>query len=426
MVKNISRPVISNNYQSVFNKRNALVGQTLSDGLELGFTVASTKALLKQIEVCFYLSLTISEDPSFPEYDFGYFSDAYRVIPLGLEVTLAFPDSSAAVLCGNVHLSDFAVPRLVPIKRILDWTTPGSDLLNSGETICLYIVASLFAVLTTAVFLVCSFLAFEKTFSLSKPKNYLWLTFFCQCIIRAIYFYLIASGVLGNPERDQLVDFWMIELPIILYLISNMLIALSFFFLRRLQNTHGESSGRVQFLFTSMLCTFFLVMVFISFLLAFNYLVVAPAEISGSLFCPTLKDTSSTARTIRIVYVSLILFIAGIIAAIELFMGLSVYNGIREVYGARRILHLSLTSSIGILSDSLAFLIYYIVNSPTPYFSIVLIFTEVLPISVLVYILSYQRMKTRLTARESQNGNKWAPTGESHTTPSVRSSETSR
>jgi hypothetical protein len=63
------------------------------------------------------------------------------------------------------------------------------------------------------------------------------------------------------------------------------------------------------------------------------------------------------------------------------------------IMGSSRILILGITASTGIIADSIAFLVYYIVNDPSPYFSIVLIFTEILPLGFLILQLKISAIK---------------------------------
>jgi hypothetical protein len=199
----------------------------------------------------------------------------------------------------------------------------------------------------------------------------------------------------------------MIELPLLLYLVSNVLIAFSFFFLRKLRSIQDQNRHRFQFLTTTVVVSLFLVMVFVATLLAFEFVVVAKPEVEGSFLCPVVIDRSGDALAIKIVYISIILGIALVIGVVELFMGVSVYYNIRDVYGSKRILLLSLASSIGIISDSTAFLAYYIINTGNPYFVIVLIFTEILPISVIIYYTSFGYVRRRISSRETSQ--KWTP-----------------
>ena len=55
------------------------------------------------------------------------------------------------------------------------------------------------------------------------------------------------------------------------------------------------------------------------------------------------------------------------------------------------VVYQSVAVSLGLLINSLAFVIYYAIDEPTPFFAIVLWFTEIVPTLMLLYMLSPRR-----------------------------------
>src|SRR3989338_4954108 len=162
----------------------------------------------------------------------------------------------------------------------------------------------------------------------------------------------------------------MMDFPMCLYLIANFQIGLSFFFLHLKSNDDMR-----QFWSAFTVGAFLIIMLFIGVLLAYRFQVLDQPGLSGPILCPFYNDTTSTARIIRLIYQSIIIAVAFFIGVSEVILGTSLYKKTSEMIGSERILVLAVAASVGIMSDAVAFLIYYIVDEPHPYFSIVLLFT---------------------------------------------------
>lgn len=173
-----------------------------------------------------------------------------------------------------------------------------------------------------------------------------------------------------------------------------------FIFLRRIESKPRDSK---QFWLLFIGVTAILVCLFVSVLIAFNYRVIEIPEIEGSLLCPTVNDTASTARTIRIIYVSILVFIGVCIAITEFIMSAGVFQQIRSSTQAWKPFIFAVVSSAGVLADDIAFLVYYIVDKPTTYFLIVMIFTEIIPIAVVLIILGMSQEATRSATQSSSS-----------------------
>jgi len=240
----------------------------------------------------------------------------------------------------------------------------------------------------------------SKSFDLRTPSNVVWVCVAWIFIQRCIYLYLVAAGVLNKTEGDELLDYFFMDFPMCVYLIAMYQIGLSFFMLCT------RPDGGARFFWLSFLVgAFLIIMLFIGTLIAFQVNVLDQSGVTGPLLCPIYHDASDTARVIRLIYQSIILFAALCIGLGELIFGLRLHDKVSDISGPK-ILILCVTASIGIVTDSVAFLIYYAVDDPSPYFSIVLIFTEILP---LVGILA--RLMLSATAKSATTGSTSSPGG---------------
>jgi ABC-type transport system involved in Fe-S cluster assembly fused permease/ATPase subunit len=93
-----------------------------------------------------------------------------------------------------------------------------------------------------------------------------------------------------------------------------------------------------------------------------------------------------------------------IVVGIDIYFGFKLWKTAKSISmdGGIGILKISLLSAFGILIDSIAFLIYYIINVPTTYFAIVLVFTEIVPIVAMLMIIGF-RVRNRGKHSTSSN-----------------------
>lgn len=374
-------------YAVVYNSQGALVGSVVGDGVELQFDRLASNLL--NMYICQTLPPSITPDPKYSVYDFGLVDNGNRyVTPLHLNVT--FDDG---VVCALFDFSTVdSVVTFAPIARLPRDETVSGPNLTDGEKACLYIVASLFA-LASAVWLGLAGRIFHASkFDWRTPSNVVWICVLWIFVQRCVYLYLVAAGVLNRREGDELLDYFLMDFPMCVYLIAMYQIGLSFFMLC----TRPDGAARTFWL-SFIVGAFLIVMLFIGTLIAFQVNVLDQSGVTGPLLCPIYHDASNTARIIRLIYQSIILFVALCIGGGELIFGLRLHDKVSEISGPK-ILILCVTASCGIMSDSIAFLIYYIVDDPSPYFSIVLIFTEIVPlIGILIRLMLSAASKNNTT-----------------------------
>jgi hypothetical protein len=345
--------------------------------------------MMNEFLLCVALSEYVEVDlQTYPVYDFGRVSISGKEVSVRpLHLTTTYLPASNQV-CALIALPrSISSAAFAPIIRLANDESLDGVALTSGQKACLYIIATFFAIAAGIWVILMVQMVRVKAFVYKVPSCIVWIgsiALFCQ---RSIYLYLVASNVLDQPNNNQLVDYFMMDFPMCLYLIINFQVGLSFFFM---QQKHRDLT---RFWVVFSVGAFFILMIFISTLLAFRYQVLNQPGISGPLLCPVYYDATHTARVIRLIYQAIVLFVSLCIGLTEFVAGSSLYSKIRKTTGSSRILILGITCSLGIISDSVAFLVYYIVDSPHPYFSIVLIFTEIIPIMVLLFQLKTTAVK---------------------------------
>ncbi|MEZ0208986.1 MAG: hypothetical protein ACAH17_02305 [Candidatus Paceibacterota bacterium] len=409
--KKRAKAAVQGTYETVYNSKEAVVGSVIGDGLQIVFSDKQSASYVKEFYLCVSLSSYIPYNLSkYPVYDFGwveFHNDLVAVRPLNVDANL---QPSANQLCGLISLKGGVTQQYAPIVRLQDAEAVDGVAFTSGQLACLYCVAALFCIAAGVWFIFVVQMALERVIKVRLPSNVVWVCSICLFTIRAIYLYLVPAGVLNQPNSHQLADFFMMDFPMCLYMILNFQIGLSLLFLY----FYPEREDLSRFWVAFFIGAFFIIMLFISILLAYRFEVLNQPGISGPLLCPIYHDSTGSARALRLIYQSIVLGVSVIIGISELLLGSLVFNKVKDIAGAHRILLLGVIASIGIVSDSIAFLVYYIVADPHPYFSIVLIFTEIIPILFLLYQLQVTAVN-RAVFTSSHSPGSMKGTG-SHTT----------
>lgn len=384
-------PFVPGSYEVVFNSKQALVGSVIGDGIDITFTK------LKQLKLCQTLPVSITPNlDKYPIYDYGEVSlsgGLVMVKPLYIEVNYS-TDSNQ--LCAVIDLPAKKNIKYAPIVRLADDSHTQGTKLTASQKACLYSVASLFVIAILVWIAIFGDTYKRDAINWKLPFSVMWICSLWIFLQRAIYIYLVAADVLNQTNTHQLADYFMMDFPMCVYLIAIFQIGLSF---ALLYFKPGEDSKQFWMIFP--IGSLAIIMLFIGVLLAYRFDVLNKPGLTGPLLCPMYNDTTDTARTIRLIYQSIILAVALFIGVGEALAGSSVYRKISGIKGSERMLVISLVASAGILSDSIAFLVYYIVDDPHPYFSIVLIFTEIIP---LLYLVSQLRISSIRNAESTFTG----------------------
>lgn len=385
----------------VVNHDLAHVGQGIGDSVTLEFTDGRC---VRSLYLCLSQKPTISLNlAKYPIPDFGtpLPSDPTKIIPLELPIIL----SESGQLCAQVELRS-RVQTFIPIIRQRSWAAAPNSAYTPGQQALFYTVASLYVIPALLALSEIGYILYvSHAFSFRQSNNIIFIFFFFQCGIRSVYFYLSASGVFDNSI--SVAEYVLVELPTFLYLASIILITFNFsFLLLRRRSPQIQKYFWPSFISAMLLLSLFFVTVIIIFqVLVIDY---TPSSNSNNICSAILGTTdttqTSTARIIRLVYQSIVAFIALSIFVTLTTAGFLVFRKAHaQGYGGEKLLRLVGISSAAILADSLAFIIYYAVGSPSPYFVIVLIFTEIIPISLLIYLLHSPPVPADSKARRSRS-----------------------
>jgi len=317
---------------------------------------------------------------------------SYEITPLK-DVTVT---DEGVQYCGEVSVfvgSESTTVNFYPILVEKDWEDEHTGL-SAGEKAAMYVVATLFAALIPLCLI-----SLAYTIHHLNTLLLLFSILLAMCIMRCVYFYLVATGVLGDGKSNA--DFVLFELPSFFFMSANIAVTAMFaaVFLARKSGENIWKSWALHAIF--IVGNLILYVTFAIIIILFNVLDDSTkSECGGRDQDSTPEVTNESARTIRIVYKSLLLGFAALIALALVILGTRV-----NMFLGRAMKHLSEQNKstqrrrqriniairvwilcFGLITSSIAFIVYYVINKPHPLFVLVLIPTEVIPISVLVAI----------------------------------------
>jgi len=116
------------------------------------------------------------------------------------------------------------------------------------------------------------------------------------------------------------------------------------------------------------------------------------------------EEGENDARTIRIIYTSIILGITLVVVFMNVYVGLDLAQESQS-----STVYQSVWMSFGLTLTSLTFVIYYAIDSATPYVLIVLWFTEIIPTQLLMLMLSPRRVMKGLQEKSRVEDRKSVP-----------------
>ena len=421
----------TNKYAVVRNGKGVIVGQLIGDSALLNVTTltssdGSENSTVNLLTVCLtvrYDIITSSLDPSFTVYDFGIMigSDIY---PMNLtDISVRDPGISEQI-CVTRFTLNISLVVLYPIMRIPDYESVTSDRFDQAELGIIFTTCALYLLaIVIAVFLFSQPVTIQGGFIVNFAVFVQTLALY---VIRCVYFFLLGYYIIPTVNSENLLDYILIELPTFLYIGAFSLIALSFLFLYLRAKKNMELSQwnfwAVYFVWDLLIWILFAVVVSLIATLSSTPPPVKSCEgrISST---PAPNDT---ARTIRIVYKSVIALIAFMVVTVTFIIGRALAEGREDSiisfspYVSIDFLkslfclfffHLSLLTyllgpssgtifqtqmiTLGLFLNCVAFAIYYGIDSPTPYFAIVLWFTEIVPTLLLLAMLSPRRYGSR-------------------------------
>jgi hypothetical protein len=359
-------------YESVVNRDGLFSGVVLGEGVQFTSEESAGLVRVRNASVCLELSLPWDQ-ARFPRLDLGRVRADGRVEPLQLpDVRLDGSLACTTLMLDDVHDS------LVPIGVVADYSAQGSGALSSGEKALMYVMGALYSVL-----LVCALLFSLPGARLMVAAGWVVYVFVALfAVFRAVYFFLFATDQVGSGDSENAGEYVLFELPTFFYCSVVALVAVSFVFLYRSRG--GErTTKRRYFWITYLLVNLVLYLIFVLVVVLFKVLVVDGADPTCNGRLDDEGNVDEAARALRISYRATL----GAVALITLlFIAYTGYRIWRQTHSP--VVLQALFISLALLCNCVAFLVYYAVARSSPYFVLSMVFTEFLPLLVLIVLLS--------------------------------------
>ena len=371
--------IVTNSYATVINKHDQFVGQVMSSTI-----IVSISNLIKSVELA---QICIREDPSLNQndphytvYDLGKRRDDGFFVPLNLPAMPEIDSLENREICFpslNITTED-PVCEVAVILREKDYENVQQ--LTHAEKSLFFTSGALYSFGCLFVFLI--------TVSLRTLNIFvILLQFFLLLLVRGIYFFLLAFEVMPTSDHT-LLDYALVEVPSFLYIgvFAQILITIGFVSHYDLSKVPRE---KVWIVILSLL-----LLVWVSF--AVVLVVMSHSSTTGKVSCTcncrlcTNSSPGDSARIIRIVYKSIVVALAlGVVVGFK-------WLEHRFFHSTQLWYTLLKGISFCLFLNSVAFLIYYAVDDPSPYFSISLWFTELVPVCVLSYFFIPESLRVYL------------------------------
>lgn len=404
-----------NSFSVVFNEKGYVVGQIMSDVIITERTFPSyvfqsdpISLSATRMDICFECILCRNEtlqseeiDPRFTIMDIGFNISEYSFRPLGWDVWMRYLEGNNEMVCFSGVLINDTSTKLVLVARMDQYES--YTLMPKAQKNVLFCSGVLYGVSGLVIVLVQSmYCSLYVTISIMI----IGLQSTLMMAIRCVYFILISYDWI---TAGSLTDFILMEIPTFFYLHILIQILVSVYLFtdiltkKRSQNltppaAQKQNQNRFDGWRWIFLCWFVVWLGFVGVILGIS-LVNKTTTISRTCDCriSVVQQPSNAALYIRIACQSAILLMA-----LCVFVLMGVISG-RSLYAKSPSLFYQIVStSFFLLLNCIAFVIYYSVNEPSPYFVIVLLFTEMLPILVLNVIVAIPGIKyTKTMIRSS-------------------------
>jgi len=296
------------------------------------------------------------------------------------------------------YRDEFRGARFFPIVRMENWETKNrDDVLSGGERITLILFACLYAIVGMVVVALIFVLV---RYNRLVPNILLLFFGWLVCTLR-----VILSGLYANSHWTEftLGQLFLIETPSFLILSMGSIILMSFAFATA--NLTSESSTLfhsksywLQWLVGQVFLVVLLVVVVV-----LMYTLQGDGTISKSCMGRiTTTEEDKTVELIRIVYHSFLLLLAVGVSVVLIFRARMIYDKLHSI----TVLQLCTVSVFGVVLESLVWVIYSAIASPTPYFIIPLFFVEALPILALCHLIRPRNLRQLRNLRRAEHHEK--------------------
>jgi hypothetical protein len=384
-------------FQVVRNRHGTVIGQGLGSGVRVE---PSEPENVASFALCMFLSRTIELlADRYPAFDLAYWDvDSKRLVPLnisGVELSAQVSNLVCSPRAEPIQMPLLLSPtgEFFPIARVdglYDELIDDTSVFSDAEIAVLGACSALYFSAALLCFVVLVILWLYRP---SMPNLVLVSLFIAMMLMRGVYMALAAAEVLGDAKEDT-GDYFLLELPTFLYMSACSVLAMSFlyFWLNRPDVISIDAKKNVSQRTSWAAFGTFNVLLYALFIVVLVLLAVLPGNGSVRSSCGGrvhAVDNDDTARIVRLVYKAAVAAIAITIATVIFSVGLRIYR--RLPVG--ELLILVGTTSVGLVCNCIAFLIYLSINDLTPYFSIAMLVTEALPIAVTVGLICPRNLR---------------------------------
>ena len=355
--------VENNSFAVVTNHKGVIVGQIQSDMIQIEYSnLSNVSSVSISVAPCILFDKSMGVSGDYDVFDVGILqSDGKTVYPLGLTEIFNFTTNENLKMCfSEVNLTDVSTS-LILIKRDLAFETASAN--SHAEESIVLTSGILFCIGALLVFVFNIFIPFNMAVLSVGAQS------FCFLLVRSIYFFLLYNRdiVIGG-----LLDFALVEIPTFIYIgifLEIILVAYWLFF----RSDEVASSMLLLEVVSALVINW---STFAAIIIILDE-TQSPSKLEKYCNCQISDPVveSKTAEIIRITYKSVVLGIAIIVTFVTI-----IYGGKHVMSRNKTVYYEVVFLSVGLLCDCVAFLIYYIVNTPSAYFLLALWFTELLPI----------------------------------------------
>jgi len=397
----------------VVNDNGASVGTVVGNGLFLNISsdfVEADRVALRHVEVCFlteYMDL-LDIPEAYTVLDIGIADveesllgiksgGQSRVSPLGVSFPLL-----AEVVCGTVESPLAETSVFLPIVRRPDFSnTITSNDFTTGEKVALSVVAGLYGV---------TFLAIAIILVITLRYNFAWTNVVMLSLLaglmllRVVYLALSAASELTIRE-GQVADIAFLDAGAILYLGAAGVLTMTFlYFVRATSRGRHDFSIRLKYWavwgswFGFLLAVFTAVVLIILFMDTSDNVVISCGGRVTSL------EENNSADYIRAGLHGFVLVNSLGLLLLLYAVGIYTYSLVREARQTRLVV-LVLVAGFGVTASSCMYMVYYLVDDPSAYISIVMFVLEGVP-SFVIAVLVRTRKVQKLRAARRAGGNR--------------------
>jgi hypothetical protein len=376
-------------FNIVLNNDRAIVGRVISDGLKVVI-----EGELESFKLCLQVSDNAGDIPSnFDHWDVGTLrSDDEFLKPLGLSpYNVTLEASDAKRYCfeiedptpeGKKSQTYHLIARLEEYEN-KDGSLYGSEAAAWWTFAALYTVLAFFSLLT----FVLHFFGYPLHFYFLG----LFLFFFFMCVIRAVYFYLLAAQVFDDGSALA-VAYFLIEFPTLLYFTAFSCLGAFWIFLLY---AHFQSRTQRFILGGALLFNLLLYILFVVLLILFETL-----SSNTSSACPGRipeEEDNTTQQIISIFYQSFMAGVSLLLAVVVTIYGGRLLLSLKKRNFEGKVAIVTAFCALGLLLHC-AFILYLSIKYTYDFTIIVLmiVLSELVPIFAITLQFSFIRRTSKL------------------------------